>query len=145
MVNRSSTVKERCTTWSTMLSTSDDSASARNPTCPRFTPSSGTADSSTHSAPRRMVPSPPSTTISSMPSSGRTGLASGATTSASRGSIAGRSSGGKTETMPAALSPSTSRLAALTAAGRPVWVSTATRRCGSWPLRAAAGSVTGPA
>ena len=78
-----------------MLSISDDSASARKPTWPRLTPSSGTADSSTHSAPRRMVPSPPSTTISSMPSSGLTGLVSGATASASRGSMAGRSSGGK--------------------------------------------------
>ena len=47
--------------------------------------------------------------------------------------------------MPAALSPSTSRLAALTAAGRPVWVSTATRRGAVPAVAAAAGSVTGSA
>ena len=41
---------------------------------PRLTPSKGTWVSLTHSAPRRMVPSPPSTIISSMPSSAVSGL-----------------------------------------------------------------------
>ena len=57
-----------------MVSISEDSASARNPTCPRLTPSSGISLATTHSAPRRIVPSPPKTTISSIPSSSVTGL-----------------------------------------------------------------------
>ena len=57
-----------------MLSISEDSASARNPTCPRLTPSSGISLATTHSAARRIVPSPPKTTISSIPSSSLTGL-----------------------------------------------------------------------
>ena len=65
-----------------MLSISDDSASARNPTWPRLTPSSGMSWVNTHSAPRRMVPSPPSTTISSMPSSPVSDCASSVTRSA---------------------------------------------------------------
>src|SRR5215213_4951374 len=57
MVNRSSTRYDRSTTRSTMLSISDDSASARNPTWPRLTPSSGVSEAITHSAPRLIVPS----------------------------------------------------------------------------------------
>ncbi len=42
-VVRSSTDQVRSTTARTTLLTSSTSASARNPTCPRFTPSSGTS------------------------------------------------------------------------------------------------------
>ena len=93
-----------------------------------------------------MVPSPPSTTISSMPSSGRTGLTSGATASASRGSMADRSSGGKTETMPAALQPldqPVGRADGGRAAG--VGEHRHPARRGPGRCAAAAGSVTGPA
>ena len=47
---------------------SSRSASARKPTWPRLTPSSGTSRCRASSAPRRIVPSPPSTTTSSQPS-----------------------------------------------------------------------------
>ena len=67
------------------------------------------------------------------------------TAPASRGSIAERSSGGRRRRCRLRCSPSTSRLAAATAAGRPVWVSSATRRRRDGRCAAAAGSVTGPA
>ena len=53
---------------STVASMSSRSASARKPTWPRLTPSSGAPVPRDTSAPRRMVPSPPSTQTSSQPS-----------------------------------------------------------------------------
>ena len=51
-------------------STSSCSASARKPTCPRLTPSSGVPLSRVSSAARRIVPSPPNTTAISQPADG---------------------------------------------------------------------------
>ena len=62
---------------------------------------------------------------------------------ASRGSSTAMSSAGRAWTMPAALSPSTRRVAAATAAGRPIWVSTATRRVESGLAGCSAGRSSG--
>ena len=99
------------------------------------------------SAPRRMVPSPPSTTTSSLPSSGRRRLRQRSDCSASRGSIAAVLGRRGPTTIPAVAQPFDQPVAAPTAAGRPVWVSTATRRLRALRAtsRAAPGHVTGPA
>ena len=88
-----------------MLSISEDSASARKPDMSEVDSSSGISLATTHSAARRIVPSPPKTTISSIPSSSLTRLESGITACASRSSSSGKSPAGSAETMPAALNP----------------------------------------
>ena len=63
---RSSTVYSLLTMQRTVSVRSLSSDSARKPTCPRFTPMSGTLVRRTISAARRIEPSPPSTTPSSI-------------------------------------------------------------------------------
>ena len=50
------------------------------------------------------------------------------------GQSSASSSGGMATSIPAATRPSTRRVAAATAAGRPKWVRTPTRRNGAWPV-----------
>ena len=131
MVKRSSTVYVRFTTCSTMLSISAASASARNPTWPRFTPSRGVSEVITFSAPRRIVPSPPSTSISSTSpvcSANWPGATPTTVASCNRAFRMSASASGTIAVMPAADSRSMMPAAVSTASRRPRCVSTATRR-----------------
>src|SRR4051794_13014150 len=118
-----------------VVSRSSGSASARNPTRPWLTPSSGTPASRAISAARRIVPSPPSTRTSSAPAAEPRSPLHGVmpVMPSSRASA----SSTRTST-PASCSRDTTRSAAWVVASRPVCTSSSTDRvtAGTLSLRA---------
>src|SRR6476620_6623639 len=129
MVIRSSTVYSRLAIHSTVWARSARSLSARNPTWPRFTPSSGTSTSRTSSAARRMVPSPPSTITSSTSGSWMWScrISTGCSSRPKNPSMSPSSDFCITGMMPEACSWAHASQAAFRDSSRPVWASTSTR------------------
>src|SRR6478735_4647312 len=129
MVMRSSTVYSRLAIHSTVWARSARSLSARKPTWPRFTPSSGTSTSRTSSAARRMVPSPPSTMTSSTSGSWMWSwrISTGWSMAPKKPSMSASSDFCMTGMMPEAWSWAHASQAAFRDSSRPVWASTSTR------------------
>ena len=124
-VIRCSTVYRRLITRSMTSGRSSCSASARKPTWPRFTPSSGTPADLVISATRSSVPSPPST-IAISASRAASGVARTTSAPGQRSSSASASTI-RTEIPADSSMPTTSR-ALPTAAARPVCAITSTVR-----------------
>src|SRR6476661_6023125 len=129
MVIRSSTVYSRLAIHSTVWARSARSLSARKPTWPRFTPSSGTSTSRTSSAARRMVPSPPRTMTSSTSGSWTWSwsTSTGWARCPKNRSMSSSSDSCITGTMPDACSRAQASQAAFSDSSRPVWARTSTR------------------
>ena len=116
-VIRSSTTNWRATMRSTVSARPSGSASARNPTWPRFTPSSGAPAGRASSAARRIVPSPPTTMTISAPSA----ACGPAGTSSTPVQAMSAASGSRTRMFrPALMSRSTTRRALRSESFRPV-------------------------
>ncbi len=124
-VMRSSTVKARSRSSSTVSSSASDSAAARKPTRPRLTPSSGTDASRASSAERRIDPSPPSTSTTSVPAAASR---SNATTRTPVSPMSVASSARTRTSTPASCRRRTTRRAASAVDGRPVWATSSTER-----------------
>ena len=122
---RSSTVYSPLTIRSTVSPRSLSSDSARNPTCPRFTPTSGIVVRRTISAARRIDPSPPSTTPSSISMSGTLSCTTCTGTGSAQFSVrVSRSERFMTGVSPARYSCVHAWRAASRASLRPVWANT---------------------
>src|SRR2546423_1066981 len=126
---------------STTIVRSSYSASARNPTRPRFTPSSGIPAARAISAPRNTVPSPPRTTTSSTSSAAPIPIGTAARSASDLGrwwatggktcasvSSSGASPASTRTPTPAAFNRATAARAASNAACRPVWTTISTVR-----------------
>src|SRR3954469_10891057 len=116
------------------VSRSSGSASARNPTRPRLTPSSGTPASRASSAARRIVPSPPRTSTSSAPAAEP--CSPPQMTTSVRLISAASAASSRTST-PAACRRLTTRRAASVVASRPVCASSRTDRVTPQPSHCA--------
>ena len=115
---------------STVSSMSSRSASARKPTWPRLTPSSGAPVPRDTSAPRRIVPSPPSTQTSSHPSAAASPSSTRVTPGCWARLTAVASSRWTTTSMPAACRRSTTAVATSWASWRRGWATSRIRRPG---------------